>query len=389
MAVMGTRTLRVVAVGDPAVYAYVDERLGIVSGYERSRNVNVLFDIIPFESYYSAMMDALSGRREGDIVMVAGHLWLRDLAGKGLLSPVSYPADAEWDEADIVPVIREEMRVDGVPYLYPSFCDGHFVLYRKSAVQQALGRPMPDVVTTDDLREAAFRSSGVQGMHGIVLKAHPSEILLDALPYFRQEGVELFDPVTHKPDFNREAGIRALEKYLALREVAPQETGTFGNDEVREAFQQKRTVFAVTWGGQLGVVLDDRCLDPEDVGFCALRTAWNVTWGFAVNARSGNKPAANGLLGHLASKETDRLVGAWCGSPVRRSTYDADGGRYRWYAAHLASIERHARPLPKMEKAGAKLDALYRALAAAFRGELAPGEALAQAERDILDLMAG
>jgi multiple sugar transport system substrate-binding protein len=386
---MGSQTITVVAVGDPAVYAYVDRKLGIIDRYERSRNASVRFDIIPFESYYGTMMDALEGRREGDIVMAAGHLWLRDLVGKGHLAPVSWPSDPGWDEADIVPAIREEMRVDGVCYMYPSFCDGHFVLYRKSAVQEALGRPMPDVVTTDELREAAFRCHGVQGMHGIVLKAHPSEILLDVLPYFRQEGVELFDPRTHRPDFNREAGVRALEKYLALRDIAPKETGTFGNDEVREAFQQKRAAFAVTWGGQLGVVLDDRCLEPEDVGFCVLRTAWNVTWGFAVNARSARKELANDLLGHLASREVDRLVGAWCGSPVRRSTYEADGGKYRWYAAHLDLIERYAKPLPQMKDAGARLDALYRALAAAFRDECSPGEALARAERDILDLMAG
>lgn len=379
-----SKTLRVTAVGDPAVYAYVDERLGILAGYERSRNIKVIFDIVPFESYFDAMIGTLTGEREGDIVMVAGHLWLKDLVRQRLLAPAEYPADAEWDEKDIVPVIHAEMHADGIPYLYPSFCDGHFVLYRKSAVRQALGGLLPEVITTDELREAAFRCHGVQGMNGIVLKAHPSEILLDVLPYFRQEGVELFDPVTHKPDFNREEGRRALRKYLSLREIAPRDTGTFANDEVREAFQRKQAVFAVTWGGQLGVVLDDRCEDPEDVGFCALRTSWNVTWSFAINARSALTGEANDLLRHLSSKETDRLVGAWCGSPVRRSTYETDGGKHKWYSAHLKMIEEYARPLPQMDEAGARMGVLYRLLAEAFRGERSPEEALSQAEREIL-----
>lgn len=384
-----TETIRVLAVGDPAVNAYVDETFGLISTYEERNQVKVDFNIVPFDQYYATMMAAFQGEQDYDIVMVAGHLWLKDFVNKGYLAPVDYPSNSDWNLQDIVPVVRQELEVEGTPYLYPSFCDGHIVLYRKSIVSRLLDSLPSNVISTDELLSLAAECHYVYAMNGIVLKAHPSEIFLDFLPYLRNEGVDAFDPITHIPTFNNDQGRRALYKYIQLRNYAPIDTHQYGNDEVRLAFQQLRSVFAVTWGGQLGVVLDDNCMQREDVGFAALKSAWNVTWSFGLNAKSEKKQEANALLQYLASSEVDRVIGGYAGAPVRRSTYDMDSDKYDWYPTHLNMIENYAKPLPTMDNAGQILDVLYRKISQAFQSELTVEEALQQAEAEILSLQKG
>lgn len=378
-----SESLKVLAVGDPAVYAYVDSRHRFLSRYEERNAVRVQFDIIPWESYCDRLFAVFRGDEEYDIVMIAGHLWLKNYAASGFLAPVFYPADEEWDGGDILPAVRQEMDCDGTTYLYPSFCDGHMVLYRKSAVLERTGSLPGTAVSTEDVIRMARQCDGWHGMRGIALKAHPSEIFLDALPYFYREGTEIFDPITHRPAFNNERGAAALNKYIGLKNFAPDDAYRSGNDEVRLAFQQRRVAAAVTWGGQLGLVLNEECLELEDVGVAALQTAWNVTWSFGISARSAKQAEANALLRYLSAKEADRIIGAHAGSPVRQSTYERDGDEHSWYGAHLRMLEQHARPLPSLVQAGEVMGVLYQEIFEAFQGLRSAEAALQRAEARI------
>lgn len=376
-----SKVLKVLAVGDPAVYAYTDENYNILNNFKG--NFIVEFDIVPFSEYYGTMLEAFEGKREYDIVMVAGHLWMKDFVSKRYIAPAKIGLDWGYDYEDILPVIRKEIELDGVQYLYPSFCDGHVALYRKSIVQEVLGKLPEKVITTDALIDMAASCNGYNKMHGIVLKAHPSEIFLDFIPYLRNEGVDAINESSLAPEFNNEKGQRALKKYLSLKAFAPFDTTTFGNEEVKKAFQKKESVVAVTWGGQLGVVLGEGCEDKEDIGFSALKTSWNVTWSFAINNLSTKKEEANEFLKYITSKEVDRVIGGYAGSPVRKSTYVEDREKYNWYDMHLELIEKYAQPLPQLIKAGDKFGVLYEEIAKAFNNEITIKECLEQAEKRI------
>lgn len=378
--------LKVLAVGDPAVYAYRDPKYSIIENFNQENDVEVEFTIVPWDEYYPTMMQTFAGEYDYDIVMVAGHLWLVDFVQKGYVAEVSIPNPDAYDEKDILEVIREEMKIGEKIYLYPSFCDGHILLYRKSILKELLGELLPEAVDTDALLALASLCDGKDGMRGIALKAAHSEIFTDFLPYLRNEGIDAFDQESHTPTFNNEQGKRALEKYLSLKEFAPENTFVYGNDEVREAFQKKETALAVTWGGQLGVVLNQDCQEIEDVGFSAIKTSWNVTWSFAINAKSKHQSLANQFLAYLTSKEVDRIVGGYAGSPVRKSTYVIDGERYPWYKTHLQLILKYAKPLPSMEYAGDKTEPMYQALHEAFVGKIRVAEALEEAENRILHI---
>lgn len=384
-----TGTLKVLAVGDPAVEVYADLRCGIIEKYELEKGVKISFEIVPWANYYTTMMGAFEGKQMYDIVMVAGHLWSADFVKKGYISPVYYPEDDSYDMKDILPVVREEMEVDGKTYLFPSFCDGHILLYRKSFLDKATGSRLGKIITTDELISAVKGVHGFQGISGIALKAHPSEIFLDALPYLRNEGIDVFSPETHEPVFNNINGINGLKKYLSLRAFAPEDTGSYGNEGVCLAFQKRKAAFCVTWGGQLGTVMNNMCEEPSDVGFASLSTPWNVTWSFAVNSRSQKQEEANCFLSYLTSKEIDRAVGRHAGSPVRRTTYETDCEKYPWYSIHLEMISEYAKPLPKMIQAGLKLNKLYEQITLAFRNVKTADDALSDADAAIRKLNEG
>lgn len=380
--------LKVLAVADPAVYAYTDPRYRLLENYNKDNKVKVEFDIVSFADYYNTMMETFAGKKDYDIVMVAGHLWVKDFVNKGYLAEVHYPDTLDYNKEDILHVIAEEMKVDGKTYLYPSFCDGHILLYRKSVVERVLGAVLPEAVDMNTVLELAAKCDGVENMRGIALKAHPSEIFLDFLPYLRNEGVDAFDAKSHTPAFNNEKGAAALEKYISLKNYAPETTHLYANDEVREAFQQKKVALAITWGGQLGVVLNENCMEIDDIGFAALKTAWNVTWSFAISQRSANKELANEFLAYIASPSVDRIIGGYAGSPVRKSTYIEDSKTYSWYNTHLKLIEKYAKPLPMMDLAGEKTAPLYQYVYEAFIGQKEPAEALEDAEKKV-ELVSG
>lgn len=384
---MKDNLVKVLAVADPAVEVYVKEEYGILNKFKEEQGIEVDFNIVPWENYYDTLIKALGGELDYDVVMVAGHLWLKDFVTKGYLSELREPMDNHYDYMDIAEVVRDEMTMDGKKYLYPSFCDGHIVVYRKSVLEATYGVIEKKVITTDEYIEMAKSSHNYNSMAGVAMKAHESEIFLDVLPFIRNEGIEPIDFDTHLPKLDHEKCLKALKKYIDLRKYAIEGTESFGNDQVREAFQSKKVAMAITWGGQLGMVMNESCIEPEDVGFLALSTSWNVTWSFGIAAASQRKEKAEKLLRYLTSKEVDRHVGGFAGSPVRKSTYEIDS--YPWYDIHYELITKYAKPMPKMLNAGIIMGPIYSAVYSALIGRKEPAQALREAQSEIMELIMG
>lgn len=362
--------LKVLAVDDPAVAAYVDQKYKILAGYDS----RVTFDVIPWSGYYAAMMDVFAGKADYDIVMVAGHLWACDLIRKGYLAELTY------DFEDILPVIASEMQLDGKTYLSPSFCDGHIVTYRKSILKEIVGKTWGAVITPGEFAEAAEQIAKATGEPSVALKADQSEIFTDALPWLRMNGGDVYD--NEKAVCSAPGMADGLERYCALKKIALPGTERFGNAEVATAIREKKAPLAVTWSGQMGVVYTADCMEKEDLGFAAFSTGWNVSWSFAVSDGSGNKQAAQDFLAYLRSSRVDAAVGAVSGAPIRQSSYENGLEKYPWYACQMQMFET-ARPLPHMEKAGEKNGILYQQIWEAFMGEKTAAEAMRDAEDQI------
>ena len=363
--------LKVLAVKDPAVMAYVDQKLLDEFPGE------VKMDVFPWSEYYSTMLEVFKGNAYYDIIMVAGHLWKRDFIEKGYLAPLVY------EEEDILPVIAKEMKFNKKQYLSPSFCDGHMIVYRKSIIKKVLGKEFPSIITPQQYFEAAKQLSA-EG-YKIAMKAHESEIFTDVLPFLRMEGVDVYDELTQRTQCDKEEVIHGLETYISLKKCAPNDTDTFGNDEVAKKLQKKEVVMGVTWSGQMGVVMGEACEEKEDLGFTTFSTAWNVTWSFAISSGSKNKDNANELLTYLRSNKIDKLAGSVSGAPVRKESYLSNIEVYPWYLCQLEMFE-HAKLLPDLCLAGDKNGVLYHQIALAFAGEKTPREAMIDAKCEIMKL---
>lgn len=367
--------IRILAVDDPAVCVYTDPRFRIIEDYP-DPSVSIVFDVISWERYYDTMLQTFRGAQSYDIVMVAGHLWLADFAEKGYLEPLAYAFE------DIVPMIAREMCYEGVSYLSPSFCDGHMLVYRKSLVEEATGGALKDVLTVEELLSTAKALRDKGNPCPVVLKAHPSEILLDALPYLRSGGEELYSLRNGRVTCHIDEMAEGMEKYLSMKALAPSDTNTYGNKEVKDAIATQGSAMAVTWSGQLGVVME-ACSTPEDLGFATLDTAWNVTWSFGISSASDNKEKARDVLAYFRSAAVDEAVGGYCGAPVRRRTYIEGAEKYPWYPVQLKMIENWAKPLISMARAGEANAILYDAVYRAFTGEQDVKTAFGQAKEAV------
>ncbi len=357
---MNDNMLKVLAVADPAVMVYTDKKLDILKNFK----YKVQFDVFPWEKYYSTMLDVFNGKAYYDIVMVAGHLWKRDFIEKNYIQPI------EFEDEDILPAIAQEMKYNGKAYLSPSFCDGHMIVYRKSMTE----KKFDNIITPQEYADFAKN-------HIIAMKAHPSEIFTDALPFLRMNGQDVYDE-NYKAVCASEEIVKGLEVYCELKKHSLENTEAFGNGGIAEIIRNKKVTAAVTWSGQLGTVFNESCIEPDDLAFSTFSTAWNVTWAFAVSSSCKNQAEANELLRFLRSPEIDSLAGSLSGAPIRKQSYLNGMKKYPWYECQLEMIE-NAKPLPDMTSAGDKNGIFYEEISNAFSGKKTPLQAMTDAEARI------
>lgn len=205
------------------------------------------------------------------------------------------------------------------------------------------------------------------------------------MPYLRANQVEPFD-AAGKPMFNSDAGIKAVQQYMALLKYCPEETRIYGNEEIKKAIQTNTCDLAITWGGQLGAVMDDNCLSPEDIGFATLEKPWNVTWSFGLNSQSKQSSLAVKVMQLLTRKEIDIEVGRICGNPTRQSSFDRDSKRYAWYPAVKEMIETYE-PLASVPTLPESIAIVTEELTGIVNGRVTIEEGLSRAEDAINEVL--
>lgn len=369
------KELRILAVGDPAVYGYTNTEFEIIKLYEKTKNINIIFDIIEWENYYDVLMDSFNNYKY-DVVMVAGHLWLTDFVNKEYLMEINVSDDALYDFDDILKVVQEEMKLNEKLYMLPSFCDGHMLAYRS------------DKVLIDSDENISIKDIpiylGEQTNDKTVLKAHSSEIFLDFLPYLRAFGADAFDNYG-KPLFNNESGINALNYYKNMLNYSHKDTLNFGNNEVLQSIQNDNIIMAISWGGQIGQILNDKCINKNNLKFIGLKESWNVTWSFAIPSLTSKKEDALSFIKYLSSKEVDRLIGGFSGNPTRKSTFRIDMDKHLWYK-NLLKMLNTSKPLPNLPNTGELIGIFTNELVKFMNNEQSAEETLNNAYNNIINL---
>lgn len=364
------KTLNVLAVADPAITGIVSEKERFEK-FEKENRIKLNLDVLPWVEYYPALLASFEDYKY-DVVMVAGHLWLYDFVSNGYLKEIHDGYSDTYDYEDVLETVRKEIEIDGKNYLFPSFCDGHMLLYRKSAFYTEL----PEKVSLEEVMQLVK----VTGDGSFTLKAHESEIFQDVLPYFRNQGAEPFDE-NGKINLDMPEAIKALDNYIEMKKYCAGDVANYGNEEVMRAIQKKECVIGVTWSGQLGSVMNEDCEDPEDMGFSALTTSWNVTWSFGMNTLCKDYDAAKLFMEFVTGKEMDQRAGFYSGNPVRKSTFNAGINDNAWYAKVLEMI-KGAKPVAKSNKTGAMMGIIAQQVHNAFTGTSTSEEAMKNAQRE-------
>jgi multiple sugar transport system substrate-binding protein len=225
--------------------------------------------------------------------------------------------------------------------------------------------------------------------YGIALKAHPSEILFDWLPFFYAAGGVLADEDL-KPAFSSKAGVEALEMYCQLREYAPSETHTFGNEEIAEIIIQGQAALITTWGGQAApIFLNQANSFLEKYGAAIFPHPCGGTWGITLPANQSREDQLKALQSVLklndSAMDLDVLLAA--GSPIRETSYTAEAfEKYSWLRAQR-EIYNRLTFLPFDPRISLYLGPLTEALYSAFLGDKSAPEALNDAESTILSTL--
>ncbi len=345
--------------------------------------------IIPWAQYRDALMAGLlSAESPWQAAFVPGHIWLPELAEKGLMTSLDslmaeVPGEVRraYDPEDIVPAVERECQYQGQRYLLPLFTDGHILFYRKDVFDFEDEGPVP-VISTKAIAAMARKGHQPPQRYGLALKADASEIFTDWLPYLWDSGGRIFN-TEGQPDLDCTANVEALAYYCALRAFCPPDTWRYGNAEIAEALRRGEASLIATWGGQVApIFLQDPTL-ADAYGAAVFSTPWNATWGVGIpeNQPQELKMRTMMTLMQVMGPSIDEAVVIAAGSPVRAQTYSSAAlARYPWLAAQRLMLER-AKLLPADPRLGLFLGDLYTLVHKAFIGEMSPKAALEAAQR--------
>jgi multiple sugar transport system substrate-binding protein len=348
--------------------------------------------ILPWVEYRAALMASISAKPSNhQAVFVPGHVWIPELVEKGLLSaldPIIGELSPQFWQAyqheKILEKVDEESRFDDRQYMVPTFTDGHLLFYRSDLVDLSKGDAIP-VVSCLSLAEIVSRVHHPPEIYGLALKAHPSEILFDWLPFFYEAGGEIFDS-TLQPAFAGRAGITALETYCQLRKYCPPDTHQFGNAEIAAVLKNGKAALVTLWGGQTAPIFFNPQNEFRERYKAAIYSRpCGGTWGVAIPANQPEQVKRQALQVALQinSPLEDMEITYKSGSPIRSTSYTEEAfQKCPWLKAQYEMMSR-INWLPKQPETGLILGPLTQAIYKAFTGEGSAKETLASAAQEV------
>lgn len=364
------KTIKVLAVEDPALFAFNDNSLQILKEF----NTPVSFEQYTWSLYIEKLNNSLYKNEDYDIVMLPGHLFLKDLILKKLLHKLDH-VKSNYHESFFY-----DMKVNEDFYAIPSFYDGHIVVYRKG-FDDELDNESSNLISCDKFIEIAKRSF----FRKFSLKADKSEIFTDALPFLR-----FFDKNNNLVDIYDDKGNvqnllifeKNLNKYCDLKNSAIPNTEHFGNHEVAQSFIKGHTNLMITWSGQLGLINQDLNFNKKEYGFKTLDTAWSVAWCFSILEKSQNKDKAKEFLSYLQDINIDKKCFKYSGTTL----FKDNDINYAWKDANNTLLNTY-KPLAFNSHGTSINGLLYEYIYKAYTKELSAYDALQEANYKIQQLM--
>jgi sorbitol/mannitol transport system substrate-binding protein len=344
-------------------------------------------------------------------VMTIGTYEVPIWAKQSWLVPLDH-LGANYDADDILPSIRAALSYNGTMYAAPFYGESSMLMYRKDLFDKA-GLKMPAQPNWDFIKQAAAKITDKPNeIYGICLRGKPGwgENMAFLTTMANSFGGRFFDE-HWKPEFDGPEWKKTLETYLDLmKNYGPPGASSNGFNENLALFQSGKcgmwvdaTVAAsfVSDPNQ-SKVADKVAFAPAPCGTTCKNAHWLWAWALAIPASSKQQDAAEKFIAWATDKGYIALVAAkdgWANVPpgTRKSLYaNPEYAKAAPFAAPtLAAIDSadpglngNALPKPYIGVQYAAIPefqgiatAVGQQFAAALTGQMAPAQALDNAQR--------
>jgi len=284
----------------------VEEEAGwkkIVGDFEAKYNIDVEYQLIGFEVYYSKLIVAFEAGEPPDVCFADLGGWAPVFASHGWLEPLDDRLDAWPDTNQIWENLWATVSYKGKRYGLPWFTDDRLLLYNHNMFRDAgLDPDNPPVKWHDLVGDAMLLTDPVKGLYGYGVSGAMSEITTLAYMIFLYgAGGEVLTPGYKSAAFNTPEGLEALRFYTDLflkYKVSPPATIGYTEDDYRTMMAQNRVAMAV--GGPWSIPLIE-----------AANPAIKGNYGFALHPYLKQEASVLGGWATVIAKESRRKDAAW------------------------------------------------------------------------------
>lgn len=336
-----------------------------------------------FGELFEKMVTALeTGSGDFDVLIYAAD-WAGDIMGPGYVLEIPQETLDAINADDVISLYSDRLTVwDGVRYALPYDGDGHMLYYRKDLVENPeyaaefeaeYGYPLGEPVTWTQYADIAAFFNGrevetageTRAIYG-ALEAQRRNAqsywvyISRAAGYAKIPGNECFffscEDMT--PQVNNPGWVRALEEYIAIREVGDPEMINYDVADTRTIFTGGDAVLNLDWGDVGTISVDpNQSLVMGDVGFGVLPGGdqyWDYVagewvtpedgvnvapfiafggWIISVAADSDVADCAMDFASYLASQEVVNELAVTGGTGVNPSRFSQLEDTAPWVAA--------------------------------------------------------
>lgn len=323
--------------------------------YKEKEGVTVKITALPYDSLKEKIvLDVRNKSGAYDLVMMDDP-WMPEFGESGLLTSLDDYFKDGTDE-DFIQRCVDLCRVPyktGSLYALPLVGNVQMFFYRKDLFSKYnLEQPKN---WDDVLKGAKVITEKEADTYGYVLRGQRGNpVVSNYIPLFWAYGGEVLDK-NGKPQVNSEAGVKAMETYLALKELAPVGVETFDSDQIATALTQGQVAMTIAWPSWVSKV------DNKESSKVAGKIEFGPVpgqvkdsaavignWLLGVPTTSKNKETAVEFLKWVTGKEAEKkMAQAGGGVPTRTSLYNDKDliSQYRHFPAQLEALNHSvARP---------------------------------------------
>ncbi|WP_100333121.1 ABC transporter substrate-binding protein [Bacillus alkalisoli] len=329
--------------------AMADALEAVVEKYETETGVKVNINALPYDNLKeTVVLDVRNNSGAHDLVMIDDP-WMPEFAGAGMLANLDeYYKDGI--DSDFVPksvALGKEPYNTGSLYALPLIGNVQMFFYREDLLEKY---NMTTPSNWDEVIEyAEMVVKEEPETYGYALRGQRGNpIVSNYLPLFWAYGGTVLDS-DNMPQVNSEAGVKAMETYMKLKDLGPTGVETFDSDQIATALTQGQVAMTIAWPSWVAQVDNEESSKVAGkIGFSPVPMQVNESaamignWLLGIPRTSKNIEEAVEFLNWVTSAETQKemaLLGG--GAPTRTSVYNDSEliEVYRHFPAQLEALE--------------------------------------------------